>query len=256
MKHFLIFVISFCLLIYILIGSVLYFNQKQFIYIPTITNNVGDWQQEKLDNHTLYLYHQKNHKKVIVIFHGNAGSAINRATYAGLFSKEDVVINEYPGYGLNGDEDVNYKNIIFYAKKTMDRVISEYGQDNIILLGESLGSGVASEMAQDYHISKLILITPYTSLSDLAKRQFFMFPVHWMLKENFDNERALKNYQGNIMMLVSEKDQVIQPKYAFKLYRTINTQKHLILIKNAGHNDWMSFISQEQLESIEQFNHS
>lgn len=254
MRHFIYFFIGFFSLAYLLVGSVLYFEQKNFIYFPSTTDNVGQWQEEKLKDHTLYLHLSKNHQKVIVIFHGNAGSAINRVAYTDLFQNEDVVINEYPGYGVNGDEDVDYQQIIFYANKTMQNVISKYGKDNVILLGESLGSGVASEMATKYKINKLILITPYSSFLDLAKRQFFMYPIKWMLKEDFDNVRALKNYHGQVTMLVASHDQVINPKYALKLYNHLNTKKYLFMINNAGHNDWMKFISKDDLEAIESLN--
>jgi uncharacterized protein len=256
MRHFIAFLIGFFTLAYLLIGLVLYFEQKNFIYFPSSTENVGQWQKEKFQDHTLYLYLPKNHNKVIVVFHGNAGSAINRVAYNDLFPNEDVVINEYPGYGVNANEDVNYQQIIFYANKTMQNIIQKYGHDNVILLGESLGSGVASEMAEKYHIQKLILITPYSSFLDLAKRQFFMYPIKWMLQEDFDNIRALKHYQGQVTMVVASNDQVINPKYALKLYNTLKMPKYLFMINGAGHNDWMRFITKEDLESIEQLNNN
>ena len=68
-----------------------------------------------------------------------------------------MIVAEYPGFGMNKDLGISKENFINHSREVMQYAKEKYG-DNITLIGESLGTGIASQMASEFNIKNLLLI--------------------------------------------------------------------------------------------------
>jgi len=221
-------------------GAALY--QKHLMYHPSTEPSVPEgWV--KTSNYAMQTV--DDHKEVVVIFPGNSGSAKRRIYYKNLIpSKYHIVIAEYPGFGFNSYKELSRVNIIEDARALLKEIIPKYSK--VILLGESLGSGIASQMAREFNIQNLVLVTPYTSIKDVAQNKFWFLPVRLFLKDNYDSTYNLKGFRGKTLVVVSEHDTVIPPKFANKLYKGISGPKEKILVQGAAHSNWIGYLTNEQ----------
>jgi pimeloyl-ACP methyl ester carboxylesterase len=177
-----------------------------------------------------------------VVFHGNAGMAIDRGYYAsGLQSVDgggewEVYLFEYPGYGAR-QGPVSEKAFYRAARAALDQLLME-GDLPVFLVGESLGSGVAAQMAADFaeDVQGLLLVTPFTTLPDVGARHFPFLPVRWLLWERYNNVAALANYRGPLAVVLAEEDEVVPADLGKRLYDLYQGPKMLWIQKGLNHN--------------------
>jgi pimeloyl-ACP methyl ester carboxylesterase len=200
----------------------------------------------------------------MLVFHGNGGSAQDRAYYASLFSaplKEsrragaswELTILEYPGYGARAGSpgEKAFKEAAGEAFRQMQ------GEDSrpVVLLGESLGSGVACAVAaeNDAAVSALLLVTPFTSLPDVASHHYPFFPVGTLLRDRYDNLGALGKYHGPLAVALAARDEVVPARLGQRLFDSYSGPKRLWVVPEATHNGVMNRISGAVLEEIRGF---
>lgn len=242
-------------LLYMSLCLTLYVGQRSLLYSPDKSNDYNDrlWETLKLNDQVLGLETKDDYEQVIILFHGRSQNAAGKSAYQKFFPQNyHLIVVEYPGYGLNNTQSISKKNFLKHARDVMQYAKDKYG-DNIILTGESLGTGVASQMASEFDIKKLFLITPYSSVKDVAQRKYWYAPIFLLLKDNYDNVKNLKNYSGETLILISEKDTVIPPRYAEKLYNSLKTNKDKIVVEQAHHTNWGTYLNTEQLDKIRNF---
>ena len=179
-------------------------------------------------------------KGTVVIFHGNAGNAADRAYYVEALAPLGyrVVLAEYPGYGSRKGRpgEAAFRND---ARETLQMVMKEFGQP-IYLLGESLGCAVAAAVAKNSPVETraLILITPWDTLLAVAKDKFPWLPVGLLLRDSYDTVANLKTFSGRIAVIAAERDEIIPVRHAWSLYNSLPGAKRIWTIRGAGHNDW------------------
>jgi len=196
-----------------------------------------------------------NVKGTIVVFHGNAGTAADRAYYVQALAPLGyrVILAEYPGYGgRKGDPG---ETALVHDAKEISRLASEQFGKPIFLLGESLGCGVAAAAAKDsaVQIDGIILITPWDTLLAVAKGKFPWLPVRLFLKDKYDSVDNLKSFQGRIAIIGAERDEIIPIRHAQELYQSLSDDKKMWTIKGAGHNDWFDLVGQSWWREIMDF---
>lgn len=241
--------------VYLILCLALYFSQRSLMYFPDVSPiyNKEVWIPIVEKNEVLALESQDTNKKTIVLFHGNATNATSQVFYRNFFPKDvHLIAVEYPGYGLNHKMEISKDNLLSHARKVMKYAKAKYG-DNIILTGESLGTGIASQMAKEFNINKLFLITPYTTINEVAQDKFWFIPTFLLIKDDYDNMTTLKDYKGETMILISDKDQVVPAKYGKKLHDSLINKKQQIIVKNAQHSNWNIFITNPQLDQLRKF---
>ncbi len=186
----------------------------------------------------------KNPNGTIIVFHGNAGTAADRAYYVTALESSGyrVLLAEYPGYGERAGE-LGEKSFVRDAKETVHLAVQQYGSP-IFLLGESLGCGVTAEVAKDMPgtVGGIVLITPWDTLLSVAQSIFPWLPVRLFMKDKYDNVGNLKGYRGRIAVVGAEQDTIIPMKHATALYESLSGKKAMFVIKGAGHNDWLSWV--------------
>jgi len=179
-------------------------------------------------------------KGTVVAFHGNAGAAGDRTYYVHALAPLGyrVVVAEYPGYGGRPGR-LGERHFVKDAKETVRRAYEEFG-DPVFLLGESLGSGVAAAVAADSSlpVEGVVLITPWDSLPDVAQTLYWHLPIRWLVRDKYDNIRALQAFSKPVAVALAEGDEIIPQKRSLRLYEALAAPKRLWVFKGAGHNSW------------------
>lgn len=180
----------------------------------------------------------------MLVFHGNAGSALDRRYLARGFAFQgdervwEVIVMEYPGYGSRPGK-LGQQSFVEAGRAAVDQLNQEDDRP-IVLAGESIGSGVASAVAagQPESLAGVLLITPFRSLKEVAQKVVPWMPVGLMLRHRFDNSSALKDYGGPVAFLLARRDEVVGFETGQALHDEYQAgRKWLEIQEHAGHND-------------------
>jgi len=231
---------------YFLILIALYFLQDKLLFFPSSTR-FGDCPEMtrysgKANNFGGIRYYLKavsNPDSWIVIFHGNAGNACDRIYFFDLLQDQNanLVIFEYPGYGKDatapGEKIFLNQGVelISHIKETDPKSLPIY------LMGESLGTGVATWISTSTDIKGLILISPYTSIAKVAQHHYFWLPVKFLIKNRFQADQWAKQTQTPAILFHGTNDDIIPISFARKQILNFKGEKELVEIPGCGHND-------------------
>ncbi len=180
----------------------------------------------------------------LVVFHGNAGSAIDRSYYADAFgalpggAAWEVFIVEYPGYGSrNGSPGKD--SFITAGRAAVENLLAT-DKRPIVLLGESIGSGTAAALAGALpdKIAGAIMVIPFARLAEVAQEKFPWLPVTLLLRDKFDNIAALATYKRPVAVVVAENDEILGAAQGRKLHEAYAGPKKLIVLPGATHNNF------------------
>lgn len=178
-------------------------------------------------------------KGTVLVFHGNAGSAIHRTFYIDALQRLNyrVIIAEYPGYGTRPGTP-SEAALVKDGIATAETVIQTF-KEPLFLCGESLGSGVVSGIAASklVPIKGLLLITPFDTMANVAQHYYWFFLAKWLIRDTFDNVNNLHDYTGNIAVILAEQDEVIPNKHTLALFDSLSSEKKLWRFEHAGHNN-------------------
>ena len=234
--------------IYFLVLVFLYFYQRSLLYHPNENNYSGDKISvdiEKVKIQTsdnielLGWYHEKNLKdyKTLVYFHGNAGSLENRIHKLNHFQDMNINFLIIAWRGFNGNKGKpSERGLYVDGKSAIDWLIKKgVDEKNLILYGESLGTGVATHLAQNKNYAGVILETPFTSMIDAAKNFYPYIPVNLLLKDKFENYKKVKNINSPILIMHGEVDQIVPFSMGKKIYELANNPKYSYFTKYDNH---------------------
>lgn len=153
----------------------------------------------------------------VLVFHGNAGNALDRAYYLALFEPQrfEVVLFEYPGYGSR--TGAPEERAFLEAGRAAFAQLSAEGPT--LILGESLGSGVAAQIAAALpaRVPGLLLVTPFASMTDVAAGHYPWLPVRLLMRDRWESAAALRSYRGPVAILVAGRDEVVGAAQGRKL---------------------------------------
>ncbi|MCX8004137.1 MAG: lysophospholipase [Burkholderiaceae bacterium] len=176
-----------------------------------------------------------------IVFHGNAGHAGHRAHYAQALAPFGVrvLLAEYPGYGPR-DGELGEASLVADAASTIEHAHAQFGAP-LVLIGESLGAGVAAAAAarQRERIAALMLITPWDRLESVAAHHYPWLPVTWLLRDRYDSVRHLAAFGRPVLVAVAERDDIVPARFGRALFESLPPPKRLSTIERAGHNDWL-----------------
>ncbi len=235
------------LLAYLIIVAALYFAQRSFVYfpndkVPVKPSDVVEVLATAKDGvqiRSWYIPRSDNEKSFIVYFHGNAGNFANRAPKVLDYVKAGygVLLAEYRGYGGN-EGDISEAGIYMDARAQIDWLINEQGvsEGEIVLYGESIGSGPATQMATEYDVKALVLETPFSSLVDVAASIYWFVPVRYLLKDRYMNIDKIAAIKAPLFIVHGTHDEVIDIRFARNLYKSAVQPKTMVEIPNGDHN--------------------
>ena len=178
----------------------------------------------------------------LLVFHGNAGSALYRTHFIDGFESLDhgrlwhVHLFEYPGYGARPGEP-SEPTIVAAARAALRELVRDDPRP-VYLLGESLGSGPASALARDESalVAGVFLLTPFARLADVAAHHYPWVMVRLILRDRWDNVAALRDYRGPLAVFVAERDEMIPAKQGDEIFENYAGPKRRWIQPGATHN--------------------
>jgi len=191
----------------------------------------------------------------VLVFHGNAGLALHRTYYADGFGPgmdADVHLLEYPGYGARAGSP-GEAALLDAGEKAL-RQLTREAPSPVILVGESIGSGVAAGVAARVPelVAGIILITPMTSLADVAAHHYPFLPVRLFLADRYPVVEWLERFRGPLAVTLAEEDEVIPKQIGQRVYDRYAGPKRLWL-KPGTHNTMLAGVDAAWWREVGEF---
>jgi pimeloyl-ACP methyl ester carboxylesterase len=234
--------------IYIVLCGILYFYQEKLIFFPQKLEKSYQFQfgqkfeelniktnDDKILNGLLFKV--ENSKGLIFYLHGNAGSLSTWGEVAETYNDldYDIFIIDYRSYGKSEGE-INSQNQLFEDNQiAYNELKKRYKEDKIIVIGYSIGTGLAAKLASANNPKLLILQAPYYSLTDMMKHTYSFLPT-FLLKYKFETNDYLKNCKMPVVIFHGNQDRVIYYGSSLKLKKEFKPQDTLITLNRQGHN--------------------
>lgn len=192
----------------------------------------------------------------VVYFHGNGEQLADAVHLAGSLQRLGlgVFAVEYPGYGLAAAQPISEGAIMQTAQAAVTYLTRKLRlkRSQIVLFGQSLGTGVAVELAHRGLGARLVLISPYTSMPDMAQHRFPFLPARWLVKDRFDSLQKASLITIPTLIIHGRRDGLIPVTMARRLAKRFPKASYLEL-PDAGHNDMFSVAGATILQRIQQF---
>jgi len=236
---------------YILLVIVVFFFQRNLLYHPSVDNYIKDQnvteptEIEKVkittrDNIDLlgWFYNRDIQKfKTILFFHGNAGSLKNRTYKLNHFKDLKVNFLIFAWRGFNGNKGKPSEIGLYKDAESAIRWLKMKGinEKDIILYGESLGTGVAVEIAQNKNYAGIILESPFTSMVNIGKKYYPFFPVRFLLKDKFESYKKIKKISIPILVIHGKVDKIVPFVMGKKIYDLANEPKFFYFQEYGDH---------------------
>ena len=246
---------------FILIST--YIFQRNLLYHPTENNYSGDKitvSVKKLKIKTqdgielLSWYHNKdtNKYKTILFLHGNAGTLENRIHKINHFEKMEVNFLLIAWRGFSGNRGKPTEQGLYEDARSAVRWLKLNGvsENDIIIYGESLGTGVATEIAQNKNFAGMILESPFTSMKEAGKDKYPYLPVRLLLKDKYESDRKIKNVNIPILIMHGEVDNIVPFHMGEKMYKLANEPKYSYFSK---YDDHMMEYNEKLLKELNDF---
>ena len=255
--------LSSLIIAYIVLIIFIYFYQRNLLYHPSENNYQNDKIQFNYDeifikvNDEIQLKSwiiKKDFKKLktLVIFHGNAGHLSNRIYKLNELYKLDINILLISWRGFSGNKGSPTEKNLYQDAETSIQWLNEQGVNNnqIILYGESLGSGVAVEIGKENNFNSIILESPFTSIENSAKIYYPYLPVKLLLKDRYDSINKIKMINTPILIMHGKKDDVVPFSMGKELFEKANSPKHSYFTPDDDH---MMEFNSSLLQKIKNF---
>lgn len=197
-------------LAYLALNVLLFFFQRSLIYFPQPRTSMPGTELMQLQTEAgpvLVTVRQRPGAQALIYFGGNAEDVSwNLPTLTEAFPAHSLYLLHYRGYGGSAGQPTEAA-LLADALALYERV--RPSQPEITVIGRSLGSGVAVYLASQRPVQRLVLVTPYESLRELAAQRFPGFPVRWLLKDGFESWRYAAQVSAPTLLIAAERDEVI-----------------------------------------------
>ena len=226
---------------YILLLIVVFFFQGNLLYHPNTDNYLkGQVEREpteiekvkiitkdKIDLIGWFYKKDLENFKTILFFHGNAGSLGGRTYKLNRFKDLNLNFLIIAWRGFNGNRGKPSEVGLYEDAASAIRWLKlrEIDQKNIILYGESLGTGVAVEIAQNKNYAGVILESPFTSMINMGKKHYPFFPVSFLLRDKFESYKKINNIFVPVLIVHGKVDKIVPYGMGKKMYELANEPK-------------------------------
>lgn len=176
---------------------------------------------------------------VVVFFHGNAGHIGFRGGKVRPYLDQGFGVLLVAWRGYSGNDGKPSEAGLYADGKAALEFLDEKGiaRENRFLYGESLGSGVAVELASLGHGGALILEAPYTSLPRVGASHHPAFPVRWLMWDKFDSVAKIGRIPLPLFIVHGEEDRVVPVRFGRRLLEAANEPKQGLFVPRATHNN-------------------
>ncbi len=240
------------LIIYIVIAAAMFMMQRKLLYHPN-RNWLDTTQYSTLPIHKHHIIANDGIKletwlipgcqqsPTVIYYHGNAGSLHDRLDKFTVLHNAgfNILALSYRGYG-NSLGQPTEKGIYLDAEALLQYALNELNinLDHIILYGESLGSGVAIEMATRYQVAAIILEAPYTSVVNRAAELYPWLPVSLLLVDRYDTIAKIDKIKSPLLIFHNNNDEVIPVVHGKILFAKAKVEKQAYWLDGKTHTDF------------------
>jgi fermentation-respiration switch protein FrsA (DUF1100 family) len=228
----------------------MYVLQRSFLYFPSaVTPEPAEYGAEDMrvvryaaaDGTELAAWFRppEDGRTTIVYFHGNAGHLGDRAdkTRAYRQAGHGLLLAGYRGYGGNAGRPT--ESGLYADARAAFGWLAGQGIDPpaTVVYGESLGSGVAVQMAVEHPVAGVVLEAPFSSVVDVGQARFPILPVRWLMLDRYDSAAKIARAEAPVLILHGERDLTVPIRYGRRLYRAAEEPRAFAHFPLAGHND-------------------
>nr|WP_255682187.1 alpha/beta fold hydrolase [Luteimonas sp. BDR2-5] len=225
---------------YAALCAAMFLGQRSLLYFPQATRVAAagtDFAVEREDA-TLRGWAFGPADGIPLLYFGGNGERVeaNRADFARWFPRHRVYLLAYRGYGAS-DGTPAAPQLLDDALAFHDAVAARHSGQTVDAIGRSLGGGIASHVAAHRPVARLVLITPFDSLVNVAQGHYPWLPVRWLLRDRYDVTDALAQYRGQLLVLRAGRDRVIPPRHTDALLAALPPETDVMAFPEADHND-------------------
>lgn len=230
--------VAICIVVWVFQRRIMYFPSTRMPTLPDEEGlrNVTLRTNDDLSIHA-WVWEPATPAGTVLLFHGNAGHRGDRMDWMqrihGMGYR--VMVVDYRGYG--GSEGSPSEDGLYKDGEAALAWIRAHAPGPIFLAGNSVGSGVAVELATRHEIQGLVLTAPMASAARAGQEAYPFLPVRLLLKDRFENLEKIGRVQAPLLMLHGAKDNIIRIAHAEALLAAAQEPKHLVRLTGLGHND-------------------
>jgi len=234
---------------YVGFAAMLYVTQRSMMYFPetlhTTPAQAGLPSAEEValtasDGVKSVVWHvaPRGDRPVILYLHGNGGSLRYRVDRFSRLLADGIglVALEYRGYGgLAGSP--TEAGLIADGKAAYAFAAARYPVKDLVLWGESLGSGVAVRLAAEKPVGRVILEAPFTSAAAVAGARYWYLPVRLLMKDQFRSDEHVGKITAPVLILHGARDSVVPYAMGERLFEATKAPKHIVRFLDGDHED-------------------
>jgi len=174
---------------------------------------------------------------LVVYYGGNAEDVTLNFGDLGRFKAQSFLFMNYRGYG-GSDGKPSETALLSDALFVFDHLVTTEGIDpaHVVLMGRSLGSGVAVHVAAKRRVGGVILVTPFDSLVNVARAHYPIFPVGLLLRHRFDSAALAPGISTPALFLTASNDQVVPVRFAKNLEQVWGGPTTAVSVAGTDHN--------------------
>jgi uncharacterized protein len=235
--------------LYVGMTAILYFAQRSLMYFPETVHTTpaaaGLPEAEEVtlntaDGERIIAWHvaPRDNKPVIIYFHGNGGALryrverFRRLVHNGV----GLVAVEYRGYGgLSGKP--SEAGLIADGEAAYAFAATRYPAQQIVVWGESLGSGVAVALAAEKPVGRVILEAPFTSAAAVASLRYWYLPVRLLMKDQFRSDERIGKVTTPVLILHGVHDRIVPFAMGERMFELTTAPKHIVRFLDGDHED-------------------
>lgn len=235
---------------YVVIVAVAYFVQRKFTYFPNTTRlapaatGLEGFSEVELptpDGERLIAWYAPAPpgRPTLLYFHGNGGGLLNRAMRFQRYRNAGfgIFVMSYRGYSGSTGNPSEAHNIAD-ARLVYDHLIKQgLKPSEIFLYGESLGTGVAVQLAASVPVAGVILDAPYTSIVEVGAKSYPILPLRWIMVDRYESDKYVANIKAPLLILHGARDPIIPPEMGRRMHDLAREPKRIVVFPEGHHVD-------------------
>ncbi len=227
------------LLAYLGLGVLLYLKQRSFIYFPQANNLATPENSLILPVNAAHLHLITSigqRPQAIIYFGGNAEDvSLSLPAFEIAYPAHDLYLVNYRSYGNSSGKPT--ETALFADALAVFDHVQQQGYKKIIVIGRSLGSGVACYLASQRSVDELSLVTPFDSLLAIAQQHYPVYPLSWLLKDKYESWRYAPKINAPTTLLIAAQDEIIPNSHSKALFAHFpKGQARYLILDNTQHN--------------------
>ena len=235
---------------YCIVAMLLFFTQRYFIFFPRGISKSQEAGLKKFSPYEVNIEHNgftlhgwfikkdiSSDHSLIIYYGGNAEEVSQNLFDLKKYGDHSLLLMNYRGYGKSTGrpgQATLFSDALFifdHISKT-----NNIPSTDIILMGRSLGSGVATYVARQRQVKAVVFITPFDNLVNIGKTHYPIFPVEILLRHPFDSVKIAPEITVPMIAIIAGRDKIIPNELSMNLVEHWGGDSHFVVIKNADHN--------------------